>query len=92
MQAFKKYLSKHPAFTTFNASIIKKADTLVVIPAYLEDDITPSLNSLCACNIAHGHVAILIIVNACLNASEDIIAHQKKTIQQTVMLKLKSLA
>lgn len=82
MQAFKKYLSKHPAFTTFNAGIIRKADTLVVIPAYLEDDLAPTLNSLCACNVVNGQVAILIIVNACINASENVIAHQKKTIRQ----------
>lgn len=82
MQAFKKYLSKHPSFISFDADSIKKADLVVVIPAYLEDDLAPTLNSLCACNIAKGNVAVLIIVNACINATEEAVAHQKKTMLQ----------
>ncbi len=82
MQAFKKYLSKHPPFTSFNVDTIKKADTVVVIPAYLEDNLAPTLNSLRACDVVNGNVAVLIIVNACINATQEVVAHQRKTIRQ----------
>ena len=55
---------------------------VVVIPAYLEDDLAPTLNSLCACNAVNGHVGVLLIINACINASDEVIAHQEKTIRQ----------
>lgn len=82
MQAFEKYLSKHPPFTSFNVHTIKKADLVVVIPAYLEDDLKSTLNSLSACNVVKGNIAVLVIINACINAPEEIVAHQKKTLRQ----------
>ncbi|SMO33115.1 Glycosyl transferase family 2 [Saccharicrinis carchari] len=82
MQAFQKYISKHPSLTGFDVGTIKKAGLVVVIPAYLEDDLQPTLDSICACYQPDIQVAVLIVVNASINASEQVVAHQKETIRQ----------
>ncbi|MGQ1786552.1 glycosyltransferase [Saccharicrinis sp. GN24d3] len=79
---FGKYLEKHPPFTSFNVGDIKKAGILVVIPTYLEDGLCRTLDSICACHPVQGRVAVIVVVNAGVNATEDIIKQQKKTIQE----------
>ena len=55
---------------------------IVVIPAYKEPDISPTLKSLSQCIAPQGTVEIIVVINASENAvEEDLIANQK-TINQ----------
>ena len=82
IKTFEKYLQKHPPFTDFDANDISPADMIVVIPAYLEDDLKSTLDSLVACEEVEASIAILIVVNASAGSSENEIKHQEETIKE----------
>ncbi len=79
---FNKYLQKHPPFTDFDPAYIGKADIVVVIPVYLEDDLLSTLNSLVQCRVSEEKVAVLLVVNAQKNAESEVIEKQKNTIEE----------
>ncbi len=82
IQSFDKYLQKHLPFTSFKAELIKKAAMVVVIPAFLEDQLAKTLDSLCACKPCEGNVAVLVVINAQMGASDEVIEHQQQTIRE----------
>lgn len=82
MKAFDQYLQKHKSFTSFDAHVLSPVQMVVVIPVYLEDDLIITLESLCKCNSIEGEVAVLLIINAAVNSSSDIMEHQKQTIKE----------
>ncbi|MCW3788267.1 glycosyltransferase family 2 protein [Plebeiibacterium sediminum] len=77
---FSKYLERHTPFTKFDSKSIKESDLVVVIPVFLEKDICKTLDSLKKCNPIPKHVAVVLVVNAGVNAAEDIIVTQEQTI------------
>ncbi|TLX76142.1 glycosyltransferase family 2 protein [Labilibacter sediminis] len=92
MKAFDKYLKKHPAFTSFDIKVLSPANMVIVIPVYLEDDLTVTLDSLCDCSTSDSKIAVLLVVNASEKASEDIIRHQKNTVLELASYKSKNVS
>jgi hypothetical protein len=79
-KVFTSYLEKHKPFTSFKVGSIIKTSMVVVIPVYLEDKLESTLLSLLQCHRPQQNVAVLLVVNASVNASEEIILQQKDTI------------
>ena len=79
---FLKYLQKHTPFTSFDANNIKESELVVVIPVFLEKDICKTLDSLRNCFPINNHVAVLLVVNAGVTATEDVLNRQKQTIHE----------
>ncbi len=82
IKSFEKYLQKHPPFTSFDVKTVNKADLVVVIPVYMEDDLLNTMDSLNKCNPVNIKVAVLLIVNASVNSTNEVLKHQEKTIYQ----------
>ncbi|WP_161636262.1 glycosyltransferase family protein [Saccharicrinis fermentans] len=57
-----------------------KAGMVIVIPCYLEDKICNTLDSLCACHPVDHRVAVVVVVNASVAASDAVVAQQEHTI------------
>ncbi len=77
---YSKYLEKHKPFTDFNAEKIEKSDMVIVIPAYIEKDITNTLDSLKESVLINKHISVVIIVNASVEVEDDILLLQKETL------------
>jgi hypothetical protein len=75
--SFEKYLQKHPSFTNFNPEVIKPSNVVVVIPVYMEDRLQDTIDSLLACKSVIGGVAVLLIINAGIHSSADVVKYQQ---------------
>ncbi len=79
---YSKYLEKHSPFTDFKSSLINKSDIIVVIPVYLEKEITKTLDSLRKCIVRDKNIAVLLVVNASVIADNDILTEQSITLKE----------
>ncbi len=79
---YSKYLNRHKALTLFDSSKIKESGLIIVIPVYLEKDVCKTLDSLRNCIMIEQHVAVLLVVNASILATDDIVSEQKRSVQE----------
>ena len=77
---FEKYLRKHPPFTSFEVKNMHQAKVVVVIPVYLENNLSQTLNSLVNTDNVNEKIAVVVVINASDQATVEEIQHQNKTI------------
>lgn len=57
---------------------------IIVIPCFMEEDWKTTLNSLLHCHPSHARFEVLLVVNASINASNEIMTHQRETFDEAV--------
>ena len=82
IESFDKYIQKHPPFAEIRKEEMQKSDIVVVIPAYLEDDLKRTIDSLVNCYEVEARVTVFVVVNASVNSSAYDMAHQEATIKE----------